>query len=593
MKVTFADKSIAWLTLLSGLSISVVAVWYSVAGLISIFAAAAIPIAVMGIVLELSKLVATVWLKQNWFIAPRLIKSYLLIAISILMLITSMGIFGYLSKAHLDQAVPTGDVAAQVALIDEKIRTERDNIEIARKALAQMDAQVDARLSRSDDERGAERAVQIRKNQAKERSLLQAEIAKSQKTIAALNQERAPIASELRKVEAEVGPIKYIAALLYGDNPDQNVLERAVRWVIILIVIIFDPLAVVLLLASQYSFQYFRKQKEEDDNTNAALISVPVVGSVDGNEPVVEQQSVPTQSEKLTHCPQCGTEVVNASGIGDFCPNKECDIVDNLYGDIDPETQAFFKRIKLIAKLQDIEDEQADIEEANRLISEIPKEEAFYEPDDGPLTDEQINQIQNEASSYLPTGEVVKITELFPEEENHEPYPFPMWRPLEGDAKIEQDKIDSVPVLENEELWASRVIDENQDEPEDTDAKRKWKLLNPHDTIKRQRILYERGLIENLPWDKIEKFDAEKEADEIERIEIADSDLKPDYEADNSPLTDEQIELIEEGIEDPKKKELHNEETGTTDKEETIGYVQNSEQSAYSIWNKIQQRKNN
>ena len=96
MKITFADKSIAWFALFSGLAISAVAVWYSVAGLISIFAAAAVPIAIMGIVLEVSKLVATVWLKQNWFIAPRLIKTYLLIAVSILMLITSMGIFGYL-----------------------------------------------------------------------------------------------------------------------------------------------------------------------------------------------------------------------------------------------------------------------------------------------------------------------------------------------------------------------------------------------------------------------------------------------------------------------------------------------------------------
>jgi len=191
MKVTLADKSIAWLALISGLSISAVAVYYSVAGLISIFAAAAIPIAVMGIVLELSKLVATVWLKQNWFIAPRLIKSYLLIAVAILMLITSMGIFGYLSKAHLDQAVPTGDVAAQVALIDEKIKTERDNIDAAKKALSQMDAQVDQMLGRTDTDRGAERAVQIRRNQAKERTSLQSEIAKSQKAIAALNQERA------------------------------------------------------------------------------------------------------------------------------------------------------------------------------------------------------------------------------------------------------------------------------------------------------------------------------------------------------------------------------------------------------------------
>lgn len=263
MRYTSSDKLIAWLTLFSGLTVSAVAIYYSVAGLVAIFAAAAIPIIIMGVALEASKLVATVWLKWNWQRAPLAIKSYLIAAISILMIITSMGIFGYLSKAHLDQAVPTGDVAAKVELIDEKIKTQRDNIATARAALQQMDNQVNERLSRSADDKGAERAVQIRRQQQTERAKLQKEISEAQATIAKLNEERAPIASELRKVEAEVGPIKYIAALIYGDTADATLLEAAVRWVIIIIVIVFDPLAVILLLASQYSFQWFRQEKEE------------------------------------------------------------------------------------------------------------------------------------------------------------------------------------------------------------------------------------------------------------------------------------------------------------------------------------------
>ena len=240
------------------------AVWYSVAGLVSIFAAAAVPIMIMGVVLEVSKLVATVWLKVNWTIAPRLIKTYLISAIAVLMLITSMGIFGFLSKAHLDQAVPTGDVADKVALIDEKIKTNRENIDAARKALRQMDESVDQVMARSQDEKGADKAAALRRNQQRERNQLQNDIGKAQSAIASLNEERAPIAKELRKVEAEVGPIKYIAALLYGDNPDQNLLEAAVRWVIIIIVLVFDPLAVILLLASQYSFMWFRQNSEKE-----------------------------------------------------------------------------------------------------------------------------------------------------------------------------------------------------------------------------------------------------------------------------------------------------------------------------------------
>jgi hypothetical protein len=126
-----------------------------------------------------------------------------------------------------------------------------------------MDAQVDVKLSRTTDDRGAERAVQIRLNQSKERNTLQNEISSAQKKISSLQEQRAPIASQARKVEAEVGPIKYIAALIYGDNPDANLLEHAVRWVIILIVLVFDPLALVLILAADQTFAWHREDKKK------------------------------------------------------------------------------------------------------------------------------------------------------------------------------------------------------------------------------------------------------------------------------------------------------------------------------------------
>ena len=271
MKIHTSDKLIAWLTLASGLSISAVAVWYSVAGLVAIFAAAAIPIIIMGVALEVSKLVATVWLKMNWHIAPKLIRTYLIVAITILMLITSMGIFGFLSKAHLDQAVPTGDVVDQVSLLDEKIKTQRENIDASRKALKQMDEAVDQVMARSTDEKGADKAVAVRRGQQKERQRLLAEIAESQTRITALNEQRAPIAAEVRKIEAEVGPIKYIAAFIYGDNPDSNTLERAVRWVIIILVLVFDPLAVMMLLSATESLKWEREKKEANTQPKEAL----------------------------------------------------------------------------------------------------------------------------------------------------------------------------------------------------------------------------------------------------------------------------------------------------------------------------------
>ena len=267
---------LAYLLLLTGLTISAVAIYYSVVGLTAIFSAAAIPIIIMGSALEVGKLVCASWLKANWERAPRFIKYYMIIAVIVLMLITSMGIFGFLSKAHNDQNLVSGDVQSKIAIYDEKIKTAKDNIDANRKALKQMDEAVDQVMGRSSDEKGAEKAVAIRRSQQKERARLQSEISSEQKTIATISEERAPIAAEVRKVEAEVGPIKYIAKFIYGEHgADENMLEKSVTWIIILIVIVFDPLAVIMLLAAQMTFGWSRKDKEEPVKTVSINDFVP------------------------------------------------------------------------------------------------------------------------------------------------------------------------------------------------------------------------------------------------------------------------------------------------------------------------------
>ena len=259
------DKVMTMIMFISAISLSCIAAFYSIAGLTAIFAAAVVPIIIMGSILEVSKLVVASWLYRNWAEVPKMFKTYFTSAVVILMMITSMGIFGFLSKAHLDQAVPAGDISAQVSILDDKIKTQRDNIEAARKALTQMDAQLDQKLSRSTDEKGADKAIQIRRSQQGERKKLQNEIADAQKTIVKLQEERAPIASQARKIEAEVGPIKYIAALIYGDTLDQNMLEKAVRWVIIMIVLVFDPLAVLMLVAVNWSLKKSQPEAESPE----------------------------------------------------------------------------------------------------------------------------------------------------------------------------------------------------------------------------------------------------------------------------------------------------------------------------------------
>ena len=497
MKIHTSDKLIAWLALASGLSISAVAVWYSVAGLVAIFAAAAIPIIIMGVTLEVSKLVATVWLKMNWSIAPRLIRTYLIVAITILMLITSMGIFGFLSKAHLDQAVPTGDVVDQVSLLDEKIKTQRENIDASRKALKQMDEAVDQVMARSTDEKGADKAANLRRSQQRERNQLQNDIAKAQTAITKLNEERAPIAKDLRKIEAEVGPIKYIAALLYGDAPDQNLLEKAVRWVIIIIVIVFDPLAVILLLASQYSFQWLRKAEDEDDEESVNK------WFADGKE----------RARQL---------------------DKEAEELDNSASSW-PQASTFWP-----------------------FPAMWNREEPKYEPDDGPLTDEQIQQIQEEANKDLPKGEIITQEQLF--ENIDDKNALEDWNQMIAEA---EKAVDEEKELEDHEILEAAAETEKQ-------AMAAWKHDNPDSSLKFQRRLLEKGAIDKLPWDDYLK-------------------AQPDFSDDEA--AEEAAKWALEQVENKKKdSELDGDSGRTSDQENQRrleGYVQNAEQGDQTLWQRI------
>jgi hypothetical protein len=286
--------------LATALLLSLIAAYYSVMGLTAIFAAATLPVMIMGGSLELGKVVATVWLHHNWKRAGFVFKAYLVPAVVFLMLLTSMGIFGYLSKAHLDQNIPSGDAQSKVAIYDEKIKTARDNIESARRALKQMDESVDQLMTRTTDDTGAQRAANMRRSQAKERSTLQADIQKNQADIAKFNEERAPLAAEFRKIEAEVGPIKYVAALLYGDNADVDVLEKAVRFMIIMIVIVFDPLALTLILAANKQFEWARQDAVKSVHNNEVEIKEETKQElVIAEEPKYEADDDPLTAEQV------------------------------------------------------------------------------------------------------------------------------------------------------------------------------------------------------------------------------------------------------------------------------------------------------
>lgn len=375
------------ITLLVALALSTVAAYYSIIGLTAIFAGAVIPIIIMGSILEIGKITTTVWLRKYWKQCSLILKLYLVPAVVMLAILTSMGIFGFLSKAHTDSGLISGDVQAKLALFDEKIKTERDNIEVARKALQQMDAQVDARLSRGDSEQGAERAVQIRRQQQGERQKLLREINDAQSRITKLNEERAPIAAENRKVEAEVGPIKYVAALIYGDNPDANLLERAVRWVIILLVIVFDPLAIALVLAANSSKEWDKKVKEVKHND---IQSDPIVPNP--NVPLREEV-IPSPENEILITPVKEPEPeleLKLVEIEKPEPPKDDYNINELTHPYLYKTGGGFKNLKPVVYIEEKKDIESQVEENEQNIEPISEEKK----DIGPAIEEKEQSIE-------------------------------------------------------------------------------------------------------------------------------------------------------------------------------------------------------
>ena len=244
----------AYLVLLVALAISGVAAWYSIAGLAAIFAAAKIPIIIMGASLEVGKLVTASWLYQNWQRAPFLLKTYLTIAVVVLMFITSMGIFGFLSKAHIDQTLTSGDNTLLIEQLDQRIEREQKRVDDANLVIAQLDNAVQTLID-YDRIRGDDGAIAVREEQKDERDNLNNVIDSAYSVIGELQSSRLELSKEQLSIEAEVGPIRYIAELVYDGEPSVDILADAVRYVILIIIFVFDPLAVLLLVAANISIK--------------------------------------------------------------------------------------------------------------------------------------------------------------------------------------------------------------------------------------------------------------------------------------------------------------------------------------------------
>ena len=631
---------LAILVMITALSISAVAIYYSIAGLVAIFAAAAIPIMIMGGVLEVGKLVTAVWLHRYWKQAVWWLKTYLTIAVVVLMLITSMGIFGFLSKAHIEQTSASEESIAKIETIESETARLNSIIERAETKIKQLESsgtgadtniqnQIDKEQERIDkaferiqpaieeqnaiiasvtklfqDEldkidadietlqgyidagevkkaqqmigasadgvfgkktadkigewqkaKQAERSEWLTKIQdaansptvkaardeiqrlrksaedqvANSQALIERlrtqlansdnadEIQKSideqndrirtaSNEIEKLTDEKITLQAEYRKLEAEVGPIKYIAEFVYGEQADKNMLEEAVRWVIIVIIFVFDPLAVLLLIASQYTFEFSKRRDDSGERLRR------------------EYEQLRAQ------------RIIDNPGYNIDDPKEDTD--ENSREEAGEEESQDAETLRTRQDEESIQRETSnDSVVATENQGEVDVTELTTTTDDD--LGDSISK-DNIAKSYAPDDRMEQ-SEVQTDEQ--------------GSKVVEKKDSESPDVLSDIEQWNNWVqaaeaevakeemqariqrIQEQEDDPDITEKKRLWKIENPGEKVKTQKNLYVRGMISKLPW---EDFESELRA-------------KPDL-----------TEVIE-----------------------PEGYVQNSEQNEKSVWNRI------
>ena len=239
---------ISTLLFVCALALSATAAYYSIIGLATIFSSAFVPVVVMAGILEISKLVVASWLYQKWDIVSGPIKTYLTSAVLVLMFITSLGIFGFLSKAHVEQNLNNANITLRIEQIDGQISSVTDVMQRYRSQLEQLDRSINVQL----DNNRATQALAARQRQTAERDQIRQRLDAEQQRLQDLNQQKISLRQQISVLESEVGPIRYLAEFFSSGTPID--LEKAVRWMIVILVLVFDPLAVLMLIAANMSF---------------------------------------------------------------------------------------------------------------------------------------------------------------------------------------------------------------------------------------------------------------------------------------------------------------------------------------------------
>ena len=668
------------LVLFTALTISGVAIYYSVAGLVAIFAAAAVPIIIMGTSLEIGKLVTALWLHRNWKRAKWWLKGYLSIAVLVLMFITSMGIFGFLSKAHIEQNLASDTVLQRIEILENKIIAEEKyiarqtdsldritnkdqtgndrfnkDIDIEQKKiddayarLEVLDQDVEAFTSNNKGWGGTGRVKQglaLKEKQAPERAILFEQIEKAQNKIDEIRGkndksldklddqilvveknifdangridgfvlEIEPLKSDVMKLESEVGPIRYIAEFVYGGEADRNILEEAVRWVIVTIIFVFDPLAVLLLIASQYHFLWRHEDKygtlppksNPSDNSPPTPPQKKVEPTFEPEEePEIEEAYEPVKPQPLS-----------ASKIKEFKEREKQEI----------------RKLEQIAK-EAREEEKQEEKPKGLLLSDIKKQ---MEENKASM-EKQLAQRSQPITDGFDPDEVKfdldpvinpKWEDTLPEnltavtgdkEESHKPVSSSGWNydkptteklnekakalemptPEEIDTLI-QEAEQNAPVEVAEQYTdfeKGRLADYEELEKKFPDVKAVWKRDHPEETIKKYKEWFIKGIIDKLPWEDYKPI-----VDEEPPLPL-DQWNKMIAEAEKEVSKEETKKKIS------KEKDVHNERSGEPNQNkvqatrlkpnlttvlplnfelDSENYVQNEEQNNNSVWKNI------
>ena len=240
-----------WLTLFTSLSLAGTAAYFSIIGLMTIFSGAALSIAFMASILEFGKVVSAAWLHYEWDRINNLVRAYFTTAVVVLMLITSMGIFGFLSKAHIDSAVTGDTYSLEASIVDKRLDGKQLQLDNLTGRLENLDYVL--QTSKPEDRNYVNRVQTTERNEINEAiDVLVAEIVE-------LNEQKMPIQRLQLEQEAELGPVKYIADMIYGEEAE-SMYDNAVRWVILTIIFVFDPLAIMLLIVSTAAFKRDRER---------------------------------------------------------------------------------------------------------------------------------------------------------------------------------------------------------------------------------------------------------------------------------------------------------------------------------------------